>query len=84
MDTRKHHRKKEDCNVADLAYSATLTVSLRQIKTLIEHPFPVTHSDLPDEQERGFGMPPEGVKLSNGLEDWHHLIGNLELALEMV
>jgi hypothetical protein len=29
-------------------------------------------------------MHPASVKHSNGLEDWHHLIGNLELALEMV
>jgi hypothetical protein len=36
------------------------------------------------EHERGFGMHPEGVKLSTGLEDWHHLVGNMGLALEMV
>lgn len=68
--------------LAEHAYSITLAVSLGQIKTLIEHPFSMTHSALPDEQKRAFGMHPEGVRLSIGLEDWHDIIRDLELALE--
>lgn len=63
--------------------AVTLAVSLGQIKTLIEHPFSMTHS-APDEQKRAFGMHPEGVRLSIGLEDWHDIIRDLELALEKV
>jgi cystathionine beta-lyase/cystathionine gamma-synthase len=70
--------------LAEHAYSITLAVSLGQIKTLIEHPFSMTHSALPDEQKRAFGMHPEGVRLSIGLEDWHDIIRDLELALERV
>jgi cystathionine beta-lyase/cystathionine gamma-synthase len=70
--------------LAEHAYSITLAVSLGQIKTLIEHPFSMTHSALPDEQKRAFGMHPEGIRLSIGLEDWHDIIRDLELALEKV
>ena len=70
--------------LAEHAYSITLAVSLGQIKTLIEHPFSMTHSALPDEQKRAFGLHPEGVRLSVGLEDWHDIIRDLELALEKV
>jgi cystathionine beta-lyase/cystathionine gamma-synthase len=70
--------------LAEHAYCVTLAVSLGQIKTLIEHPFSMTHSALPDEQKRAFGMHPEGVRLSIGLEDWHDIIRDLELALEKV
>ena len=70
--------------LAEHAYSITLAVSLGQIKTLIEHPFSMTHSALPDDQKRSIGMHPEGVRLSIGLEDWHDIIRDLELALERV
>ena len=70
--------------LAEHAYSITLAVSLGQIKTLIEHPFSMTHSALPDEQKRAFGMHPEGIRISLGLEDWHDIIRDLELALEKV
>jgi len=70
--------------LAEHAYSITLAVSLGQIKTLIEHPFSMTHSALPDEQKRAFGMHPEGIRISIGLEDWHDIIRDLELALERV
>jgi len=70
--------------LAQQAYCVTLAVSLGQIKTLIEHPWSMTHSALPDEQKRAFGMHPEGIRLSIGLEDWHDIIRDLELALEKV
>jgi cystathionine beta-lyase/cystathionine gamma-synthase len=70
--------------LAEHAYSITLAVSLGQIKTLIEHPFSMTHAALPDDQKRAIGMHPEGVRLSVGLEDWHDIIRDLELALEKV
>lgn len=70
--------------LAEHAYSVTLAVSLGQVKTLIEHPFSMTHSALPDEQKRAFGMHPEGIRLSIGLEDWHDIIRDLEIALDKV
>ena len=70
--------------LAEHAYSITLAVSLGQIKTLIEHPFSMTHSALPDEQKRAFGLHPEGIRVSVGLEDWHDIIRDFELALDKV
>ena len=70
--------------LAEHAYSITLAVSLGQIKTLVEHPFSMTHSALPADQKRAFGMHPEGIRLSIGLEDWHDIIRDLEIALEKV
>jgi cystathionine beta-lyase/cystathionine gamma-synthase len=70
--------------LAERAYTITLAVSLGQIKTLIEHPFSMTHSALPDEQKRAFGLDPEGVRISIGLEDRHDIIRDLEIALDKV
>lgn len=70
--------------LAEHAYTITLAVSLGQVRTLIEHPYSMTHSALPDEQKRAFGMHPEGIRLSVGLEDWHDIIRDLEIALEKV
>ena len=81
----KHTRAEKMVDyLAKKAYCVTLAVSLGQIKTLIEHPWSMTHSALPDEQKRAFGMHPEGIRLSIGLEDWHDIIHDLELALEKV
>lgn len=68
--------------VATNAYSITLAVSLGQVKTLIEHPFSMTHSALPETEKRSSGVDPGGIRLSIGLEDPADLIADLEEALE--
>jgi methionine-gamma-lyase len=83
-DAKQTRAEKLVDYLAEHAYSITLAVSLGQIKTLIEHPFSMTHSALPDEQKLAFGMHPEGIRVSLGLEDWHDIIRDLELALEKV
>ncbi len=83
-DSKQTRAEKLVDYLAEHAYSITLAVSLGQIKTLIEHPFSMTHSALPDEQKRAFGMHPEGIRISIGLEDWHDIIRDMELALEKV
>jgi cystathionine beta-lyase/cystathionine gamma-synthase len=70
--------------VAHHAYSVTLAVSLGQIKTLIEHPFSMTHSALPETEKESGGVHPGGVRLSIGLEDADDLIADLETALSHV
>lgn len=70
--------------VADHAYSITLAVSLGQIKTLIESPYSMTHSALPEEEKVKRGMAPGGIRLSLGLEDWHDVIEDLQEALAQV
>jgi methionine-gamma-lyase len=70
--------------IANFSYSITLAVSLGQIRTLIEEPYSMTHSALPDEVKRGRGLEPGGVRLSVGLEDWHDIIEDLRVALEQI
>lgn len=70
--------------IADHAYCITLAVSLGQIRTLIEEPYSMTHSALPDEVKRERGLEPGGIRLSIGLEDWHDLIDDLRDAFEHV
>lgn len=71
-------------DIADHAYSITLAVSLGQIKTLIENPYSMTHSALPEAEKLARGMAPGGIRLSLGLEDWHDVMEDLEEALARV
>jgi cystathionine beta-lyase/cystathionine gamma-synthase len=66
------------------AYTLTLAVSLGQIKTLIEAPYTMTHSSMPDADKRALGLLPGGIRLSVGLEDWHDIIADLDAALAQV
>lgn len=70
--------------IAEHAYSITLAVSLGQIRTLIEEPYSMTHSALPDEVKRERGLEPGGIRLSTGLEDWHDIIEDLRAAFEQI
>ncbi|MCS6806864.1 MAG: aminotransferase class I/II-fold pyridoxal phosphate-dependent enzyme [Acidobacteriota bacterium] len=70
--------------IATYAYSITLAVSLGQIRTLIEEPYSMTHSALPDEVKRQRGLEPGAIRLSVGLEDWHDIIEDLRVAFEHV
>jgi cystathionine beta-lyase/cystathionine gamma-synthase len=70
--------------VANHAYSVTLAVSLGQIRTLIEEPYSMTHSALPAEVKQARGLQPGGIRLSLGLEDWHDIIDDLQIALEQI
>jgi cystathionine beta-lyase/cystathionine gamma-synthase len=70
--------------IATNALSITLAVSLGQIKTLIEHPYSMTHSALPEAEKKAGGMHPGGVRLSIGLEDPDDLISDLQQALAAV
>ena len=50
-------------------------------KTLIEHPYSMTHSALSDRDKAAGGVHPGGVRLSVGLEDADDIISDLEAAL---
>lgn len=71
-------------HIANKSYSITLAVSLGQIRTLIEEPYSMTHSALPEEVKRARGMEPGGIRLSIGLEDWHDIIEDLRSAFEQI
>ncbi|MBI1909201.1 MAG: aminotransferase class I/II-fold pyridoxal phosphate-dependent enzyme [Deltaproteobacteria bacterium] len=68
-------------HVARKAYTITLAVSLGQIRTLIENPFSMTHSALPEKEKTKKGIEPGGIRLSIGLEDADDLVLDLKKAL---
>lgn len=70
--------------IAEQSYTVTLAVSLGQMRTLVESPYSMTHSALPEDEKIKRGIEPGGVRLAIGLEDWHDLIEDLEEALEHV
>lgn len=70
--------------IAQNAYSITLAVSLGQVKTLIEHPFSMTHSSLPDAEKNTGGVHPGGIRLAIGLESPDDLIAELDEALSTI
>jgi cystathionine beta-lyase/cystathionine gamma-synthase len=69
--------------IAKNAYSITLAVSLGQIRTLIENPFSMTHSGLPEAEKKRRGVEPGAIRLSIGLEEAEDIIRDLEMALEL-
>jgi cystathionine beta-lyase/cystathionine gamma-synthase len=71
-------------HVADHAYSITMAVSLGQVKTLIEHPYSMTHSALTATHEAKSLVDPGGVRLSIGLEKGDDLIYDFEQAFAQV
>ncbi len=70
--------------VADHAYCITLAVSLGYMKTLMENAYSMTHASLPDEEKRKMGMEPGAIRLSVGLEDWHDIAEDLQVALDHI
>jgi methionine-gamma-lyase len=67
--------------IGEHAYAITRAVSLGQVKSLIEHPYSMTHSALPVEEKARGGLHPGGVRLSVGLEDPSDLVADLDEAL---
>ncbi|HRX85634.1 MAG TPA: PLP-dependent aspartate aminotransferase family protein [Phycisphaerae bacterium] len=70
--------------IAQNSYCITLAVSLGQIKTLIECPYNMTHTAIPDDEKRALGVLPGGCRISCGLEDRDDLIRDLEAGLAQV
>ena len=66
------------------AYTMTLAVSLGHTRTLIEHPASMTHSMIPAEQLKDFGLDPSGIRLSIGLEMPGDIIHDLDNCLNQI
>ena len=66
--------------IAKNSYSITLAVSLGNIKTLIECPFSMTHSVIPEEEKLKNNLDQNGIRLSVGLESPKDLKKDLEAA----
>ncbi len=62
----------------------TLAVSLGQPRTLIVAPGAMTHSPIPLEEQKKFGISGAGIRLSIGLEEPESIIEELELASKIL
>lgn len=58
-----------------------LAVSLGGTESLAEHPYSMTHADVPCEEKKHFGLTDKMIRLSIGIEDVDDLIRDLTLAL---
>ncbi|MBG98417.1 cystathionine gamma-lyase [bacterium] len=70
--------------IAKNSYSITLAVSLGNIKTLIECPFSMTHSVIPEEEKLENNLDQNGIRLSVGLESPEDLKKDLEAAFSSI
>ncbi len=61
-----------------------LAVSLGGTESLAEHPFTMTHSDIPVEEKNKLSLTDKMVRLSVGIENWRDLIYDIESALSFV
>jgi methionine-gamma-lyase len=68
--------------IAENAYSITMAVSLGQVKTLIEHPYSMTHSSMSCEEAASHLIDAGGLRLSMGLEKGEDIIYDLEEAFK--
>ncbi|MBS2038845.1 PLP-dependent transferase [bacterium] len=72
-----------DC-LAKNSYTITLAVSLGQVRTLVEHPYSMTHSPITADPAGVTRVDPAGIRLSVGLEKADDLIHDLSGAFEEV
>lgn len=61
-----------------------LAVSLGGTESLAEHPFSMTHSDVPDDEKNSLGLTESMIRLSVGVENYRDLISDLGQAFESV
>ncbi len=71
-------------HIAKNADSVCVAVSLGHTRTLIEHPWSMTHFILPDRAKLEKGVLPGGMRLSIGLEHPDDIIADLDDALNTI
>lgn len=59
-----------------------LAVSLGSNESLAQHPYSMTHTDIPDEEKKSIGISEGLIRLSVGIENANDLIQDLAQALE--
>lgn len=59
----------------------TLAVSLGDVRSLIEHPWSMTHATVPNEEKKEIGIQESTLRISVGLEDAEDLLNSLDYAL---
>ncbi len=61
-----------------------LAVSLGGTESLAEHPFSMTHADVPTEEKNRLGLTENMLRLSVGIEHHRDLIDDIEQALKTI
>lgn len=61
-----------------------LAVSLGSTESLAEHPYTMTHADVPQEDKNAMSITPALVRLSVGVEHYEDIIEDIRHALELV
>jgi len=61
-----------------------LAVSLGGTESLAEHPFTMTHADVPDAEKRKLGLTEKMIRLSVGIENHRDLVWDIGQALHKV
>jgi len=73
--------EEEAFKVLDALKVIKLAVSLGGTESLMEHPFTMTHADVPDEVKRRLGVTEQMLRISVGIENATDLIADLRQAL---
>lgn len=71
-------------HLATNSYAITMAVSLGQVRTLVEHPYSMTHRSLRTDGDGASRVDPAGIRLSVGLEKADDLIHDLSVAFEEI
>ncbi|MBT3294716.1 MAG: cystathionine gamma-synthase family protein [Verrucomicrobia bacterium] len=74
----------EAFQVLDHLQIIKLAVSLGGTESLMEHPFTMTHSDVPDDVKHRLGVNESLLRISVGIEDAGDLIADLDQALASI
>jgi methionine-gamma-lyase len=73
--------EEEAFHVLDSCKLIKLAVSLGSNESLAQHPFSMTHADVPDEDKIGMGITEGMIRLSVGIENSEDIIADLAQAL---
>ena len=76
--------EKEAFTVLNNLKLVKLAVSLGSNESLAQHPYHMTHADMPDEEKEALGLTDQMVRLSVGIEDPQDLIADLRQALDQL
>ncbi|GHF22424.1 methionine gamma-lyase [Kordiimonas sediminis] len=76
--------EKEAFRVLDTLSFIKLAVSLGGTESLIEHPFSMTHADVPDDVKTRLGITESMIRISVGVEHVDDLIADLRQALDSI
>jgi len=70
--------------VLDSLQIIKLAVSLGGTESLMEHPYSMTHSDIPDDVKNRLGISDKMLRISVGIENCDDIIADLDQALAML